>query len=328
MRMVLTGPGRLVVENGCTDAALPETGFIAVRVLCCAICRTDAKMWAEGHRDLVMPRVLGHEMVVEDANGQRYVVWPGQSCGACRCCLSGRENLCETMRITGFHRDGGFADRVELPEESLVSISKALDVRVACLAEPVGCVINAFEKLIPHPNDRVLIYGAGTMGLITAAYAQHLGLVPLVIEKRETKITRVTPFLSATGIDCRKKTREGEFDIVINACADYMALCNGIEKIGRGGQLSFFSGLTKDEHIETNLINLLHYKEVRVTGVYGLTRAHLVKAVAFIAAYEATLSLLIETMVPAQTAPDLMPKVLCGDSLKYVLDFREATPQH
>ena len=186
MKMVLTGLGKLEIRPDLKTDKI-EPGFVKTAVLCCAICRTDAKMWEQGHKDLVFPRVLGHEMVVKDQTGQRYIVWPGKSCGVCRFCKTGRENLCKDMKITGFHTDGGFADRVVLPEESLIPIPDDLSTHVACFAEPVGCVINAFEKLSFKKNNRILIYGSGTMGLITALYAQHLGLIPLIIEKMKQK---------------------------------------------------------------------------------------------------------------------------------------------
>lgn len=328
MKLVLTGLRTLGRQAEGNKPGRLEKGFINTRVLCCAICRTDAKMWEQGHRDLVLPRVLGHEMVVQDSTGQRYVVWPGKSCGFCKYCKTGRENLCEEMKITGFHTDGGFSDDVVLPRDSLVPISEDLDVHAACFAEPVGCVINAFEKLTVHKNDRILVYGAGTIGLIAALYAKHLGLAPFVIEKNEAKITHVTSFLSNTGIACGKDTHDSEFDIVINACADYIAFCQGIAKIGKGGQLSFFSGISKNEHVETNLLNLLHYKETRVTGVYGLTRAHIIAAVPFLKTYESALLRLVEEIAAPQNAPELMPKVLSGDGLKYVLDFSLSPNTH
>jgi len=322
MKMVLTGLGRLEISPDDSEKRDNITkGFIETRVLSCAICRTDAKMWEQGHRDLLFPRVLGHEMVIQDKKGQRHIVWPGKSCGICRFCRSGRENLCEEMKITGFHSDGGFANNAILPKESLIPIPDDLDTHVACFAEPIGCVINAFEKLSFKKNDRILIYGAGTMGLITALYARHLDLVPLVIEKSETKIKHVAPFLEATGITCTKDTNESEFELVINACADFIAFCQGIAKVGKGGKIAFFSGISKNEQIETNLINLIHYKEARMSGVYGMTREHMKKAVPFMQANETRLELLVEEIVAPQKAPELMAKVLSGKYLKYILDF-------
>lgn len=121
MKMILTGLRQLEIRpDNANDRKIDtiEKGFTKTRVLCCAICRTDAKMWEQGHRDLVFPRVLGHEMVVTDQTDQKFIVWPGKSCGICRFCQTGRENLCEDMKITGFHTDGGFADQAVLPEKS------------------------------------------------------------------------------------------------------------------------------------------------------------------------------------------------------------------
>ncbi len=321
MKIILKGIENLEINSDESSAPPLNPGFKKTKVLKCAICRTDAKMWEQGHRDLVFPRVLGHEMVVEDDKGQRYIVWPGKSCGSCKFCETGRENLCEDMKITGFHTDGGFANVAILPCESLIPIANDLNLNIACFAEPVGCVINAFEKLTYTQSDRILIIGGGTMGLITALYAKSLGLHPFIIEKNETKIKHIEPFLSAVNITCDKETHESEFKIVINACADYIAFCQGIAKIDKAGQISFFSGITKNEHIETNLLNLLHYKESTLTGVYGMTRAHMEKAIPFMKTNANTLNLLIEKVISPHDVPAHMPEVLSGRHLKYIIDM-------
>jgi len=326
MKMVLTGLGRLEIQTDDRDMKISNGSLVLTDVLCCAVCRTDAKMWEQGHRDLVFPRVLGHEMVVRDETGKRFMVWPGKSCGVCAFCRTGKENLCERMKITGFHTDGGFAHRALLPRDSLIPLPDSLSSRIACFAEPVGCVINAFEKLPAKTGDRVLVYGGGTMGLITALYALDLGLIPLVIEKNQAKIRKIAPFLSASGISCAKDTHESEFDLIINACADYKAFCQGLAKIGKGGHLAFFSGISKNEQIETNLLNLIHYREAVVSGVYGMTRDHMQKALPFMETRAGLLEFLIEDTFAPETAPALMPKVLSGNYLKYILDFSLSKP--
>lgn len=322
MRITLKGLRDIEIDTADDlSAALPDDGFAAVDVLCCAICRTDAKMWEQGHRDLVLPRVLGHEMVVKASDGKRYAVWPGKSCGSCIYCQSGRENLCEEMKITGFHTDGGFSDRAVLPVKSLIPIPDDLDNHTACFAEPVACVVNAFEKLHVKSLQRVLILGAGTMGLVTALWAKNHGIEPVLIEKSQEKIRRIEPFTGRLGISCVKETRDSEFDIVINACADYIAFCQGITKVKKGGQISFFSGISKNEHIETNLINLVHYKEAVITGVYGMTRDHIKKAVPFMQQHKKELGLLVEGIYPPHEVPALLPRVLSGKELKHIIDF-------
>ncbi|MBN2039081.1 MAG: nicotinate-nucleotide--dimethylbenzimidazole phosphoribosyltransferase [Spirochaetes bacterium] len=319
MKAVLTALKKIEIRDGDPEEQVRE-GHSLLNVLCCAVCRTDAKMWQQGHRDLVFPRVLGHEMVAEDDAGSRYIVWPGSSCGKCVYCKTGRENLCEEMKISGFHSDGGFADHVLVPDSSLIPVSKSMDIAAGCFAEPVGCVVHAFDRLNLKQNDRVLIYGGGTMGLLTALYAKAHGLFPLIIEKSFEKINKAGGFLKRTEIECVKDTVESEYDAVINACADYIAFCQAITKTAKGGRISFFSGLTKNEHIETNLLNLVHYKEIELSGVYGMNKKDMVQAVNFIEKYQDDIKLLIEDTVPPVKIPELMEKVLSGDNFKYIID--------
>ncbi len=329
IKMILTGLERLEIKPLPPMAPPASKDQVLADVLCCAICRTDAKMWEQGHRDLIFPRVLGHEMVVriqnknpEQAQDQiSYIVWPGKSCGLCKYCKNLRENLCDSMEITGFHSDGGFAHQVILPKKSLIPLPKGMDRHVACFAEPVGCVINAFGKLTFKKGDRVLIYGAGTMGLITALYVKSLGLFPLIIEKHANKIQQVNAFLEYTDISCVKETRESQFDIVITVCPDYIALCQAITKVDKGGAISFFSGITKNEHVETNLLNLIHYKEATLTGAYGMKRSDMEQAIPFMQTHEKQLKRLIQEVVPPEHAPHLLPRVLTGQTLKFILDF-------
>lgn len=319
IQMVLTGLEQLEIRP--LPPMAPGPDEVLVDVLACAICRTDAKMWEQGHRDLIFPRVLGHEMVVRDDLGNRYIVWPGKSCGTCRYCRAGRENLCDGMKITGFHHDGGFAHRAVLPLASLVPVPSDLDLYAACFAEPVGCVVNAFEKLPATPGKKILIYGGGTMGLITAIYAKHLGLIPFILEKNAAKIEKIQPILKAEGLDCAGETHASLFDIVINACPDYIAFCQAVTKVDKGGYVSFFSGITKNESVETNLLNLVHYKEAVLAGAYGMKKSNIEKALPFLLSHGESLNRLVEEVVVPERAPELLPRVLKGQTLKYILDF-------
>ncbi len=318
-KLILRGLRRLEYTDLFEDDI--STALPVFKVRCCAVCRTDAKMWSQGHRDLHLPRVPGHEMVLEDDAGNRFAVWPGTSCGHCRYCVSGRENLCEEMKIMGFHTDGGFAEQVRVPLSSLVPLPHGISDPIACFAEPVGCVFNLLDKVNPVAGERVIIYGGGTMGLVAALAFMDIGAEVLVIEKSEKKRLKIAPFLSATGIACLKDTVESEFDVVVNACADFTAFALGIVKAGKAGRLCFFSGITKNEHLETNLINALHYKELVVAGAYGLTRQNMVDGVPFMEKYQSCLALLVEGCVPPERIPGLMEKVISGEDLKYIMDF-------
>ena len=119
-----------------TELPVPEPGAgeALIRVSVTGLCRTDLKVIRHGHRDLTLPRVPGEEVVGavvalgpegaaapahRVAVGDRVYVYPGVWCGECPSCRRGAENLCRKMRIMGFHRDGGFAEYVAAPLQSL-----------------------------------------------------------------------------------------------------------------------------------------------------------------------------------------------------------------
>ena len=319
MKLLLTGLRKLEMEDA--EKPQPQSGLQVLKVQYCAICRTDAKIWNEGHRDLVLPRVPGHELVATDSNMQRFVVWPGRSCGGCRYCQSGRENLCEEMKIMGFHHDGGFSDYVVAPPESLIPLPDNIPSHIAPFAEPAGCMFHAMGHLQPQNGERIIIYGGGVLGLIAALAFQEKGVTPLIIEKNEKKIFRSKPFLKKAVIRCVKDTTDSEFDMALNACADPAAFAMCLTKLSKGGRMSYFSGLTKNNTLETNLLNLMHYKEVALRGAYGLTRKNMQEALPFIDENMVLFEDLIEKIIPPGKTQEVLPHVLSGNGLKYILDF-------
>lgn len=322
--MVLTGRRRLVLDHAPAEQE-PLPGFADLRVLYCGVCRTDAKMWNEGHRDLALPRVPGHEVVAADEAGQPFAVWPGRSCGRCPHCRGGRANLCTAMEILGFHRDGGFAQWVRVPESVLVPVPHGTPPLLAALAEPAGCALHALEMLRIQADERVLICGGGTMGLLAALACLESGARPTVVEKSEHKIAHTAGFLKHTGIECCPAPPENAFDAALTACPDPDAFRLATERLAKGGRLSLFSGMTKDASIAAEVLNLIHYKEVQVYGAYGLCREDLATALDLIHSRPRAFELLLEGVVPLYRVPDLLDDVLSGGPLKYVVDMSNGT---
>lgn len=316
-KIMLSGVQNLEIKKA--EKLIPEKGDMCLKVEFCGVCRTDAKMWEQGHKDLVLPRVPGHEAVCLDETGKRFAVWPGRACGKCRYCTSNRENLCDDMQIMGFHRDGGFADELTACKKNLIPLPDHLPAHLACFAEPAGCVLNALSRPCPLKGDRVIIYGGGTMGMITALVCQSAGAHPLIIEKNQDKIKKTEKFLRLTGIDCVQNTSEKDFDLAVNACADPAAFGSGMEKLARGGRFSFFSGLLKHEAVQAADLNCIHYKELAVYGAYGLKQADMEKGLFFIADHEDAFERLIEDIIPLEDAVRVMPEVVQGAALKYIL---------
>lgn len=301
----------------------PKQGEALVAVTRCALCRTDAKMWVGGQRDLVLPRVLGHEICgVRESDGQRVAVWPAESCGKCPHCLAGSENLCGNIRILGFNKDGGFAEKLVVSGSSLLPLPNTLGDDVACLAEPLACAINALEQSETRRGANILIFGAGSLGLLLSLAAIDLGAVPTLVEINGEKLHRSRMFRIGLGIDAAESPGSGLFDIAINACPASETFHQGVSRLKPGGLFCIFSGFNKDETFPSRWLNEIHYRQLRVAGAYGCARSHFTKAVNLLDRFQNEARLLIDKEIDLEFVPEGLQEILAGQALKIEIVFR------
>ncbi len=319
MRLVLQGRGELELQPE-LPPAVARPGEVALRVLYCGICRTDARMWREGHRDLILPRVPGHEIAaVDPLTDQLYTVWPGEVCGSCPACLAGRENLCEKMRIIGFHRDGGLASTVVVPRQCLIPMVDGLDPLLVTFSEPVACLLNPLPHLAPREGEHALVVGGGVLGMLAALLLREEGCRVTVIENSAAKLARQQPLAEATGVELLQTTNRADFDLAITCCASPDGFSGAVGKLRKGGRLAFFSGLEKNREIDGNLLNLIHYRELTVVGSYGPRRGEMVMALAFCRRNQHHLGRLIDRLLAPKEVAEVLPQILAGQTLKFIM---------
>jgi alcohol dehydrogenase, propanol-preferring len=171
--LVLTAPGRPLEER---DVPVPEPGpsEVLVRVAACGVCRTDLHIVDGELTDPKLPLVLGHQVVGRiEGSGQRVgIPWLGWACGECRYCRSGRENLCDLARFTGYHRDGGYAEYAVADERFCLPLPDGYsDVDVA----PLLCagLIGYRALRLAGEAERLGLYGFGASAHILAQVARH-----------------------------------------------------------------------------------------------------------------------------------------------------------
>lgn len=300
---------------------VPEPGAdeVRLRVVACGLCRTDAKLWRSGHRDLVLPRVPGHEICALDhTDGRRYVPWPGRACGACQACRAGLENLCPHMRILGFHVDGGLAEEVCVPRTALVPLPETLPDDVATLAEPLACCLNGWEQAGRIAGEPVLVIGGGPVGLLAAFAARAAGAIPFVLERSPTRLAQSAVLREAWPLPTGTVLPRGEFAACLTATGDRGAVGTALSGLRPGGCCVAFSGLGEDGPLPAAAWNDLHYRQLHAVGAYGCTRAQLRRAVALLAAHAVTAARLITRTVDLETVPDAFAAVLAGTELKVV----------
>ncbi|HXG01909.1 MAG TPA: zinc-dependent alcohol dehydrogenase family protein [Candidatus Binatia bacterium] len=189
--MVLKAPapvetGPLVLEE--RRPPDPGPGQILIAVSACGVCRTDLHI-VEGELPLVRsPLVPGHQIVGRVvgagpgagrfAPGARVGVgWLARTCGACAFCASGRENLCEAALCTGYHADGGYADRAVAFEAFAYAIPPAFEDAEAAPLLCAGIIgYRALTLAAVPPGGRLALYGFGSSAHLTLQVAVARGL--------------------------------------------------------------------------------------------------------------------------------------------------------
>ena len=163
----------------------PGPGQIRLRVQACGVCRTDLHVQAGELPHPKLPLVLGHEIVgIVDEIGPgatRFtpgtavgVPWLGWTCGVCRFCRSGRENLCDRAEFTGYDRDGGYAEYAVADERYCFALPAGY---TAERAAPLLCAgLIGYRSLVAAgPAPRLGLYGFGAAAHIVAQVARHQG---------------------------------------------------------------------------------------------------------------------------------------------------------
>ena len=172
--MVLGQAGRLLSLQ---EVAIPEPGRgqVLLRVLACGICRTDLHI-VDGELDRPkLPLIPGHQIVGETDDGRRLgVPWLGWTCGECRYCASGRENLCDFARFTGYDIDGGYAEWKVADERFCFPIPDGFE---DLQAAPLLCagLIGYRSLRLTGEAERLGLYGFGASAHIVAQVALHEG---------------------------------------------------------------------------------------------------------------------------------------------------------
>jgi L-iditol 2-dehydrogenase len=287
---LLYGPKDMQLKN----ISIPEINEneVLLQVKSAAICGTDIRMINNGYTGLEKdcPRILGHEIsgiisavgknVKYYKEGMAVAVAPNIGCGICDLCVSGNTHLCAEYQALGINIDGGFAEYVKIPEAAIrqgniIEINNDISFDEAALNEPLSCVYNGFLKCDIRPGDIVLIIGAGPIGILHAKLAKMAGASKVIINdlsiERLEKCRQIDNTFITVGNDELKDyisniTGTKGVNVCITACPSPQAQASSLELMAMNGRINFFGGLPKDKENVLINTNLIHYKQLIVTG--------------------------------------------------------------
>ncbi|MBM3812619.1 MAG: zinc-binding dehydrogenase [Acidimicrobiia bacterium] len=255
--LVFRGEGQYAVEEVAAPR-IESDDDVLLEVNRASICGTDIHILSvpPGH-PATAGSILGHEYVATvadagDANrhlnkGDRVAIDPNLTCGLCRYCRLGLTNSCQNMTTLGIFRHGGLARYNVAPLRALHRIANEVPPERATLAEPLSCVLHAFEQARLTPGESVVILGGGPIGLMFLMLFQMAGagrvflVEPVEFRRKQAEALGADRVLDPRAEDVKaavEKETEVGADVVIDAAGTLLP--EALELVRRGGRVLLF----------------------------------------------------------------------------------------
>jgi len=266
--------------------------------------------------------------------GDRVFVAPNYGCGQCRPCQRGWVNLCERPRAIGITEDGAFAEFVLLDKDivaqgNLIPFGGQADAGAVALAEPLACAWRGSRACRISEGEVVLVYGAGPIGLLHVALAGLAGASAVVVSEPNPARRHLALDWGATSAHGSEEdelraalehvgSRSGA-DAVIVAAPAPAAQRQALELAAPGGRVNFFAGLPRGRSGVELDTNLIHYKELIVTGTTASTNGSCRAALDLIVDGLVDTAALIGARLPLSSAMEAFELAGSGQVLKVVI---------
>ena len=254
--LVCDEPGRLTLAER-PDPARGE-GEVLVRIRHVGICGTDFHIFGGKHPFLDYPRVMGHELsgTVQEAPpgsalkpGDPVYIVPYLSCGTCQACRIGLTNACCNIRVLGVHCDGGMAELVPVPEANVIPTGD-IPIEDAAMIEFLAIGAHGIRRGGVTARDRVLVTGAGPIGMSALLFAKARGANVTVMDTREDRLAFARDRLGADAVlladanaeeNARRLTGSDWFDVVVDATGAAAPIERGFGFLAHGARYVLLS---------------------------------------------------------------------------------------
>ena len=283
------------------DMDIPVIGNdeVLVKIKSALTCGSDLKTYKRGHPTMIKKAsVFGHEWAgdiieagckVDDfKTGDRVVAANSAPCYSCYYCKLGRYSLCENLE----YNNGAYAEYIKIPSNILKKntyrIPEDVDYREAALLEPLACVVHGIEESGINAGDKVVVNGAGPIGLMFVALAKLKGAIVISVDLSDERLEYARKFgadfiINGARVDNQvqavKNLTEGErgVDVAVDATGVPRVWEMAILMGRKGAIINLFGGCMPDTSINIDT-GLLHYSALTIKGVYHHTPYYVKKA--------------------------------------------------
>jgi L-iditol 2-dehydrogenase len=335
----LLGPEQVELRR--LDRPVLASGEIRVRIDAATTCGTDVKVFRRGGhpRMLKPPCPFGHEIsatIIDVAPevrgwsaGDRVVVANSASCGKCSACREGRENLCEELQ----YLNGAFAEELVVPrlfvERSLYATPGNLPAEMAALAEPLACVVHAYQHLRQTGSRHSLILGGGPIGLMFAFLMTIEGHIVTLADPNEQRLQTALELGAknvhritdrghpAAGIPTPNGHPSG-FEVAIDATGSVAGWSGAFDSVRPGGTVSLFGGCAPGTEVTFDT-QRLHYQELTLLGTYHHRPDSFSRALEILAEHPTALQPLISSKANLEGVEDALRSMIERRVLKVAI---------
>ncbi|MCL2666035.1 MAG: alcohol dehydrogenase catalytic domain-containing protein [Defluviitaleaceae bacterium] len=282
-RFILEAPRRLVA--GYTDIPICMDDEVLIKIAHVGFCGSDLTIYNGLHPYVSYPVVMGHEFsgTVAAAGknaggiaiGSRVAVIPHLVCGECGCCKNGIYNFCEQLRCTGAEADGAHAEYISMPKSMVIPIPDEMTLTDAAMLEPACVAYHGAKRGDIIPGDRVLIVGAGPIGLFCLQCVKALGAGSVYVADTDGFRLAAAQKLHADGVinvgceslldGINRLTGSKNIDVFFDCVGEKGAVLEQILQMARRGTRIVMIGvLQKDYHVPSLPDFVQH--ELRLSG--------------------------------------------------------------
>ena len=314
----------------------------------CNICTTDYGQYTGARKNLMFPMAWGHEFAgtvvdmgsdVKEFEVGEMVGIGYDNCGECEFCKKGLTSECVTLGAgrnklspDGYHGGFGCSEYVIKPYRSLFKLNQTMDPSEAAFVEPVGTVCQGIRKLRVQQGEKIVVIGAGTMGVLNALVAKAEGCEVMITEMMDKKI-EVAKELGLNVVDVKEKdpveavkewTGGRGVDAVILAVGVTAANDQALEMIKQlhGRILMFAAGYPAPElHVDSNLI---HYRKMELIGTFSADKCDFERAAELMREKKIDLSKLVEARYKLDDVKQAFEAAIVPGAYRVSVVFDEA----
>lgn len=271
-------PGEIQISD--VPDPKPAPGEVVVETARTGICGTDIHILAGEFAPTPYPIVPGHEfsgtvvargadVPAELTEGTRVAVDPSLYCGHCKYCRAGRGNLCENWNATGDTVDGAFAQYVSVPAENCYAMPESMSFAQGAFVEPVSCAVHGVRRLGVEAGERILVLGAGSMGLVLTQLLNAAGAQVTVVDKVAGKLTTAEQLGATETATSTAELSALDFDAAVDVTGAVPAVHDAFDALARGGRLQIFGVAPAESRIELSPFRIYN-DEITIVGTMAV----------------------------------------------------------